>query len=518
MNTDYPRYAGILMHITSLPSRFGIGDIGKEAYDFVDNLKKTGATLWQILPLGPTGYGNSPYSPRSSFASNELLISLEKLFEDGWIKEEELESYPSLSSDKVLFDKVTEAKLPLLKKAAERFLEKNEKDRKYAEYKRRQKYWIEDYALFMILYEKYADARWYQMWDAEEARRDKDTIERIKRVSHDEMEIWIAMQYFFDMQWAELKNYANRRGIRIIGDTPIFVGADSADTWSHIELFKTDKTGAFSSVSGVPPDNFSSDGQRWGNPVYDWKKHEETDFSWWKERFKRESERVDILRIDHFRGFDAYYDIKSSEKTARNGKWIKAPGRKLFSSLKKENECLNIIAEDLGFITRSVEKLRKDFSFPGMKISQFGFTFLPDGELNTYDTFLPHNYERDFVAYTGTHDNDTTRGWFSSLSDIERHHVREYLASDDNEIVWALIRAIMLSAADYAVIPMQDILELSTEARMNYPSSCNDRNWSWRMRKDAFDDYRINRMRHLVKISGRNGITAEEMLAKVQDK
>lgn len=509
MNIDGSRSSGILMHITSLDSEYGIGDLGPAAYRFADKVKESGANLWQLLPLGPTGYGNSPYSARSTFAGNELLISPELLYKDGYLEQEDL-FHPDFPSNKVDFNSVIEYKLPLLKKAAKAFLKKNSRRKAYLDFLARESFWLEDYALFMVLYEKYNDARWYSIWDEKEGFRDPKTIERIKKEKKEELKVWYALQYLFDDQLNRLHIYTKSLGIKTIGDIPIFVGADSADAWAHLDLLKTDDKGHYSAVSGVPPDNFSATGQLWGNPVYDWKKHEESGFEWWLQRIKRLLHMTDILRIDHFRGLDAYYEIAASAKTAEHGKWKKSPGKKLFETIKKELGELPIIAEDLGLMTDSVKKLRDSNGFPGMKIAMFGFSRDKNGNYNPSDDFLPMNYTRDFVAYTGTHDNDTTRGWFDSLSEDDKHMVREYLACDDREAVWALIRAVMFSNADIAIIPMQDILELGNDARMNYPSTCNDKNWSWRMESGAFDDYRLSRFKHLVRLTGRDGKTASE--------
>lgn len=497
------------MHITSLPGEFGIGDLGWEAYQFADKLKEAGAVYWQILPLGPTGYGNSPYAARSSFAGNELLLSPVALLEKGYLDAKDL-VHPDFDDEKVEFNKVIAWKMPLLKKAAKAFLEEKKDSKEFKAFVKKEGYWLEDYALFMVLYEKYNDARWYSIWDKNEGFRDSKTIKRIKKEKSEEIQVWYALQYLFSEEWNSLKVYVNNLGIKIIGDIPIFVGADSADAWAHLDLLKHDEEGHYTAVSGVPPDNFSPTGQLWGNPVYDWKKHQEDDFAWWKSRIKRLLELTDMLRIDHFRGFDAYYEIPAKDKTAEHGKWKKSPGKQFFMSLKKEMGSLPIIAEDLGFFTEGVKKLRDSNGFPGMKIAQFGFSRDKAGVYNPFDDFLPMNYTRSFVAYTGTHDNNTTRGWFDSLSEDDKHMVREYLSTDDREAVWALIKAVMMSNADYAIIPMQDILELGEEARMNFPSTCNDINWSWRMRKDAFDSYRIKRYAFLVRISGRNGMSAEE--------
>ncbi len=501
MDIKYRRHSGILMHITSLPSPYGIGDLGRGAYSFAEKVKKAGFDLWQILPLGPTGYGNSPYSPRSSFASNELLLSPEKLFEKGYLKKADIERIPSFRSDKVEFDKVINYKLPLLKKAASEFLKRDGNNERYKDFLEKEKYWLEDYALFMVLYEKYADARW-DLWQEEESTREAEAINHIREEKKDEIEIFKALQFLFDEQWMELKSYVNSLGMRIIGDIPIFVGKDSADAWSRPYLFKRDENGHFSKVSGVPPDNFSPTGQLWGNPVYDWAVHEKDHFSWWKERIKRTMEYVDILRIDHFRGFDAYYEIDASAKDASSGVWMASPGKELFEEMRKELGNLNIIAEDLGLLTESVEELRDSNNFPGMKIAHDGF--IPkNGSLNGLDDFLPHNYTRNFVAYTGTHDNNTTKGWFENLEQAEKEYVMKYLGCSAEDVPYALSRAVMLSNADYAVLPMQDMLSLGEEARMNFPSTCNDKNWSWRLDESLFDDGIISKFRSLNQMSGR---------------
>lgn len=497
------------MHITSLPGEFGIGDLGREAYQFADKLKEAGACYWQILPIGPTGYGNSPYASRSSFAGNELLISPVLLVDKGYLRPEDIIP-PEFPEEKVDFNKVIEWKMPLLKKAAKNFLKNHKASKRFHQFIENESFWLEDYALFMTLYEKYYDARWHSVWDKSEGYRDAKTLEKIKKNKKDEILIWYALQYIFEDQFQEFKLYVNKLGIKLIGDIPIFVGADSADAWANLDLLKHDEEGHYTAVSGVPPDGFSATGQLWGNPVYDWQKHVDSDFAWWKQRIKRQLHLTDVLRIDHFRGLEAYYEIDAKAKTAEHGKWKKSPGKKLFASLKAELGVLPIIAEDLGLMTPEVEKLRDSNGFPGMKIAQFGFSRDAAGFYNPFDDFLPMNYTRPFVAYTGTHDNETTRGWFDNLSDEDRHMVREYLSTDDREAVWALIKAVMLSNADYAVIPMQDILELGDEARMNFPSTCNDKNWSWRMKRGAFDEYRIKRYSFLVRISGRNGKSASE--------
>ena len=513
MNIEGKRSSGILLHFTSLPSEYGIGDLGPEAYHMADRMRKAGASLWQVLPLGPTGYGNSPYAQRSAFAANEMLISPEMLYRDGYLRKEDL-MHPQFPEDSVDFSAVEKWKTPRLIKAAENALKKEKEA--IAAFREKEAFWIEDYAIFMVIYDKYRDARWHSVWSRKEGQRDKETIAAIRKEKKNEIDIYIALQYLFQKELDALKDYMNKAKLLLIGDIPIFAAADSADTWSHPELFKRDEMGNFNVVSGVPPDNFSPFGQLWGNPVYDWKKHEKDDFSWWKERIKRTLELCDIIRIDHFRGFAAYYEIKAGETTAEHGVWRKSPGRRFFSLLKKDFGHLPIIAEDLGWLTEDVKKLRDDFGFPGMKITQDGFTFDRNG-LNPYDDFLPHNFTRNFIAYTGTHDNDTVKGWYERKSDVEKHLIREYLSTPDDEIVWSLIKAIMLSNADTAIIPMQDILELGSEARMNVPATCNSRNWSWRMRKNAFSDYRIGRFAFLSRISGRNGMCATEYFSASSD-
>lgn len=512
MEISGKRSAGMLLHITSLPSEYGIGDLGPEAYAAAEKMAEAGAVLWQVLPLGPTGYGNSPYAQRSAFAGNEMLLSPELLYQEGYLRKEDL-LHPDFPAERIDFGAVQEWKLPRMKKAAWNALQGKEREAIDA-FRKKEAYWIEDYAQFMVLYEKYQDARWHTIWDRKEGTRDKETMEAFRRSRRNDIDVYVAMQYLFSKQMEALRTRVNKLGLKLIGDIPIFAGADSADTWSHLELFKTDAKGRYSAVSGVPPDNFSATGQLWGNPVYDWKKHEADGFRWWKERVRRCLEMTDILRIDHFRGFDAYYEIKATAKTAEHGVWKKSPGKAFFSSLEKEMGRIPIIAEDLGWMTPSVAALREKFGFPGMKIAQFGFSWNEDGTLNTYDDFLPHNYSREFVAYTGTHDNDTVRGWYGKLTPMEQHAVREYLASPDEEIVWALIRSVMMSSADTVIIPMQDILEKGSEARMNYPSTCNSMNWAWRMQSGEFGDYQCGRFSFLARISGRNGMTAEEARMK----
>lgn len=491
------------MHITSLPGKYGIGDFGPSALEFADRLADAGFKLWQMLPLGPTGYGNSPYSAQSAFAGNELLISPDLLKDEGWLTEKECrfakDEFEHANPVRVDFNHVREVKVPLLEKAASRALTDNAFCGALGEFERNNAFWLDDYAMFSVLYNRYNDARWYSIWDEKEGRRDYQTLERLKSEYEKQINICKAIQLFFDNQCKALKNYLHSKGIKSIGDIPIFVGMDSADTWSGMELFKTDGEGHFTDISGVPPDNFSPTGQLWGTPVYDWDYHLKTGFAWWIKRIKRCLELNDIVRIDHFRGLAAYYDIPAGSKTAEYGVWTPSPGKELFMAMKKELGDLPIIAEDLGNITSDVIELRKSNGFPGMKISQFGFDLTKQGKLRLTHEFLPRNYNRSCVAYTGTHDNNTTRGWFDSLPTRLAGKVLEYLDTDRESVVKALIWCLLESRADTVIIPMQDILELDTTARMNYPSSCNDINWSWRMNDGAFNNEIVKRYRKLTR-------------------
>ncbi|MCR4676755.1 MAG: 4-alpha-glucanotransferase [Sphaerochaetaceae bacterium] len=501
------RHAGVLLHISSLAGAYGIGDFGPSAYEFADCAASCGFRYWQMLPLGPTGYGNSPYSALSAFAGNEALISPEILRDEGYLTDEELRGISSAFSDvpsnHVDFVRVKEYKLPLIEKAASRALLDPSFLSHLEEFSRKNSYWLDDYALFYVLNRKYRDSRWYSIWDGGEGFRDPEALKKVSEAHEKEIKICKAMQLFFQKQCTALNDYLHLKGLKSIGDIPIFVGKDSADAWSCLELFKTDGKGHFTEVSGVPPDNFCEDGQLWGTPVYDWDYHLKTDFSWWVSRIRRCFELNDIIRIDHFRGFDAYYAIPSDAETARHGVWTHSPGRELFTALKKNLGDLPIIAEDLGNITAEVRRLRKDFSMPGMKIAQFGFELTRYGKIRLSHEFLPRNYTRSFVAYTGTHDNDTTCGWFSSIPENLKKAVLSYLGTDEEGVTDALIESVLLSRADTAVIPAQDILKLDTRARMNYPSTCNDINWSWRMEKNTFPQESVSFYRGLIEKSGR---------------
>lgn len=468
------RSSGIICHITSLPGEYGIGTLGKQAFEFVDFLLQTGQKLWQILPLGPTGYGDSPYQCFSAYAGNPLLISLEQLRKDAWLSIAELDTSTEFNNEKVDFGKLIKHKIPLLKKAFERFetsVESIDKV-KFQDFCLRNEKWLNDFALFMALKSHFGGVAWVN-WDSDIRLRKENALTQYTNELKDEINFHKFIQYIFFKQWLELKSYANNNGIKIIGDIPIYISSDSADAWTHSDLFMFDKERQPIEVAGVPPDYFSETGQLWGNPIFNWKKLKETNFAWWIERIKANQTLFDIIRIDHFRGFEAYWSIPFGEETAINGHWVKAPGKELYETIKKELGDIEIIAEDLGVITPEVEDLRDQFNLPGMKILQFA------NYSNGNDEYLPHNYPKNCVVYTGTHDNDTTISWYKNLDESEKEKVNNYLLSDGNKMNWSLLRAAWSSVADIAIAPLQDILGLDSEGRMNTPGVAAG-NWNWR--------------------------------------
>jgi 4-alpha-glucanotransferase len=484
MRVRFPRSSGVLLHPTSLPGPWGIGDLGDAAYRFVDFLVESGQRLWQILPLNPTGYGDSPYQSPSAFAGNPLLINPERLVTEGLLEPAAIASTSgqhihAFSPDHVDYDAVTAFKMPLLQRSFEHFrtgvVPKH--TQAFEEFCHENADWLDDYALFIAIKEMH-DGASISTWDRNIATRDEPTIKRLAGELAEQVELYKYQQYLFASQWRDLKAYANERSVRIIGDAPIFVAYDSADLWANIDLFHLDDEGWPTHVAGVPPDFFSATGQRWGNPLYNWEKMANRGFDWWIRRIKATLMTVDILRLDHFRGFEAYWEVPADEETAVNGRWVPGPGAALFEKLDAELGDLPIIAEDLGLITPEVEELRDQFNLPGMRVLHFAFG---DDAKNPY---LPHNYSNpNTVVYTGTHDNDTTIGWFDSLEEWERERVQSYLGRDGSDIAWSLMRAAYASVADMAVVPLQDILRLGTEARMNVPGVTGG-NWSWRYRSD----------------------------------
>jgi 4-alpha-glucanotransferase len=473
----FQRAAGVLLHPTSLPSRYGIGDLGDSAYTFIDFLVAANQRLWQILPLGPTGYADSPYQSFSSFAGNPLLISPDRLVEDGYLPPEAVADVPDFPEHEVDYGWVIVYKEKLLRQAYDYFqINATAAQKKaYAAFRKAAAYWLDDFAAFMAIKAHHKDIEGgvWSTWPADIAGRKPAALKRWTKALADEIDNHRFQQFLFFEQWSALRAYANEREVRIIGDAPIFVAYDSADVWSHPEQFYLNADGTASVVAGVPPDYFSATGQRWGNPLYNWKAMAADNYAWWIERLRAIFRQVDIVRIDHFRGFAAYWEIPAEEPTAIVGRWVKGPGIPFFENIQAQMGELPIIAEDLGVITPDVEALRDTFAFPGMKILQFAF----GGEQNS--DFLPYNYVPNSVVYTGTHDNETTLGWYRNASEAERDHVRRYLGVSGADIVWDLIRCAYASVSDMAVIPMQDLLVLGNEARMNFPGKTSGW-WKWR--------------------------------------
>jgi 4-alpha-glucanotransferase len=500
------RASGVLLHPTSLPSRFGIGDLGENAYRFVDFLANSDQQIWQILPIGPTGYGNSPYLSYSALAGNPLLISLEILQQQDLLTQTELQHLPDFPLDQVDFEGVIRTKIPLLRRASDRFeaITDYETQEKFQRFCNRQNDWLSDYALFMSLKEAHQGKAWNQ-WSADIASRQPQAMVEWAAKLADDIFFHKFVQYQFFSQWQNLKQYANEQGVQLFGDIPIYVAHDSVDVWAHRDIFQLDPdTGEAALMAGVPPDYFSETGQLWGNPVYNWQALEETNFKWWIRRVEAILEYVDIIRIDHFRGFQAYWAVPQGETTAIKGTWLDAPGDKFFQLLEKQLGKLPIVAEDLGVITPEVEALRDKFSFPGMKILQFAF------DSDRGNGFLPYNYtDRNCIVYTGTHDNDTTVGWFNERSPEAQANVVEYLGCvGEDGIHWAMIRLALSSVGNTAVLPFQDILGLGTDAKMNTPAQPTG-NWGWRCRGEAFNDELSGRLKHLTYLYGRAPINLE---------
>lgn len=497
------RESGILLHPTSLPSKYGIGELSSEAYDFVDFLVRSRQKLWQILPLGPVGYGESPYQCFSAFAGNPMLISIEKLVDWGLLYQEDIELSSDFDTRQVEFGRVKVFKYDLYRKAYERFKAKGayEDCRRFFE---ENQHWLQEYSLFMALKEHFGGIAW-NLWDRDVAFRDSGAIEYYSKLLSSEIEYQRFLQFVFFKQWMELKAYANKQGVRIIGDLPIFISYDSSDAWSQRFLFELDEAGNPAKVAGVPPDYFSETGQLWGNPHYKWNEMEKDGFKWWKDRLDLMLKIVDIIRIDHFRGFESYWEIPGDEKTAQNGRWVKAPGKKLFQALKEYKNDMPIIAEDLGFITREVEELKNESEFPGMKILQF--TFGKGSE----ERFLPHNYEENAVVYTGTHDNDTTVGWISKTRKTNPETIDDLKAYfgisekiDEKAICWTLVEAAFRSRANTAIIPIQDVLCLGSESRMNTPNTIGGNNWAWRLEEGLLTSEIEEKLAKLSILYGRN--------------
>ena len=486
---NFPRSSGILLHPTSLPGPYGIGELGPEAHAFADFLRDSGQRLWQVLPLGPTGYGDSPYQCFSAFAGNPLLISIEQLVSRGYLDPSYLSGKPDFPADNVDYGAVIAWKLPLLRKAYESFARGSAHQAEFAAFCERHASWLEEFALFMALKDVHDLVIWTE-WGRKLALREPAALEQARNDLHDEIECNKFIQFEFERQWCDLKAHCGRNDIRIMGDVPIYVALDSADVWAHRELFELDEDGKPRMVAGVPPDYFSATGQLWGNPIYRWAEHGRTGYAWWIARFRRALEMLDMIRLDHFRGFEAYYEIPAGDTTAVNGAWVKGPGSSLFQALRQALGELPIVAENLGVITPPVEALREEFGFPGMAILQFAFGNDPQAP-----NFKPHNYPHHVCAYTGTHDNDTVVGWWTSKpgagsirtqADVDKElaYACRYLNTDGSEINWVMIRTLLASVADTALMPLQDVLGVGSEGRMNLPGSSSG-NWRWRFQDNS---------------------------------
>jgi 4-alpha-glucanotransferase len=505
----YRRRAGALLHPTSLPGPHGIGDVGPRARGFVDFLAEAGQGVWQVLPMAPTGYGDSPYQALSAFAGNPLLVSLEDLREERWLADEDLGEAPLFPACEVDYARVAAWKGGLLRRAAERFRERAGSGERaaLAAFRSREAAWLEDLALFLALKERHGGAAWTG-WDAPLARRDHGALAQARREHAAEIDGHVFAQWVFHRQWGRLRDHARARDVAILGDLPLYLAHDSAEVWARPRLFRIDAEGRPRAVAGVPPDYFSATGQLWGNPLHDWGAQAAEGHSFWVERMRKNLGLYDLVRLDHFRGFEAYWEVPACAADARSGRWVKGPGAAVFEAMRAALGALPIVAENLGVITPEVEALRRRYGFPGMAVLQFAF-----GKDAQADGFKPHNYSRDTVAYTGTHDNDTAEGWWASregagstrtAKDIEeeRAHARAYLAADGREMGWVLLRAVYASVAELAMAPVQDLLGLGSEARMNTPGTPSG-NWRWRLEEGALSPALAGRARSLARLYGR---------------
>jgi len=485
------RSSGILLHPTSLPGPFGSGDFGSASFQFVDWLYEAGQTLWQMLPLSEVGSGNSPYMSSSAFAGSLLLVDLEELAKHGWLTADELLPLPEFQAERVDYGLVKPYRVERLHLASQRFFAKGDKKSRaaYAEFCKQEASWLNDYALFMTIGEHEQWKEWIA-WPQPLVSRDTRSLAAFEKANSEEISFWKFCQWSFSRQWFALKKYANERGVRIVGDVPIFVAYQSADVWAHQDLFELDDDGRPTVVAGVPPDYFSETGQLWGNPLYRWDVHEQSGYAWWIERMKHALCFFDLVRVDHFRGFANYWAVPATAKTAIEGQWMPGPGEKLFAAFQQAIGHLPIIAEDLGLITPDVIELRDRFDLPGMRILQFAF-----GE-DERNYFLPHHYISNCVAYTGTHYNDTSVGWWSTASEHEKGFAHRYLSFDGNEINWQMISVLSASAANTVIYPLQDVIGLNSEHRMNMPGT-SEGNWAWRFTWNQLQPWHANRLAEL---------------------
>jgi 4-alpha-glucanotransferase len=494
----FNRSSGIILHPSSLPGPDGIGDLGPEAYHWVDFLSQCGCSLWQMLPLGPTGYGDSPYQCFSAFPGNPYLISPIAMLEDNLLTRDDLVDRPDFPEQAVLFGEVIPWKIELLNRAYARFQssQSHELQKSFDEFQEIEASWLHDYAIFMAIKDAYAGQSWKE-WPLALRNRDQRALSLFQQERPDAIKRHIFRQFLFFHQWKALQKYANLKNVNIIGDIPLYISFDSVEAWAHPELFFFDENKLPTAVAGVPPDYFSPTGQLWGNPLYRWEYHRKTDYQWWLQRIKASLKIFDILRLDHFRGFAGYWKIPAGMPTAEIGNWEAGPGKHFFYVVQQQLGDLPIIAEDLGEITPEVDELRDTFHLPGMKIIQFSFS------TDSTNDFLPHNYSENCAAYTGTHDNDTIRGWYDQAPEIEQDFCRRYLSCTGDDISWDLIRAVWSSVAEMALAPIQDFLSLGSNARMNYPGTPSG-NWTWRLQSEALNDNLVERINDLNSLYGRS--------------
>ena len=505
------RRCGVLLPVASLPSRYGIGCFSKEAYDFVDFLAEAGQTYWQILPLGPTGYGDSPYQSFSTFAGNPYFIDPEAMIEAGYIDRESAERFDFGKEPRTVdYEKIYRSRYAFLRRSyvgspfclhpGEKWAGKeyDHERKEFEDFRAKNSDWLPDFALFSAVKEHY-DGLMFMVWPEDIRLRKKAAMDHYRTMLDEEIRFYEFLQYLFAAQWKKLKEYANKKGIRIIGDIPIYVAFDSADTWSHPELFEFDEKGFPTVVAGVPPDAFSATGQLWGNPIYRWEYHKKTGYEWWIRRLAQMFRLYDVVRIDHFRGFDEYWAVPYGSDTAMDGEWRKGPGYDLFATVKEKLGKREIIAEDLGYLTKSVLRLVKKTGYPGMKVLQFAFEGEPD------NAYLPHNYPTNAIVYTGTHDNDTTRGWFTTADRKQRKFIKQYAdIHSSRTATWDLIRLAMRSVAGTAIIPIQDYLDIGSEGRINTPSTLGG-NWCWRLLPGELTPDLAASMREFAEVYGRIG-------------
>ena len=498
----FERSSGVFLHPTSLPGEYGIGSLGETAYKFIDFLSKAGQKIWQMCPLGPTGYGDSPYQSFSAFAGNSYLIDLQKLVKDGYLAKGDLATDKDFPSKRVDYGQVINFKMPLLRAAFNNFksMDIPEEKKRFREFCSENKEWLDDYALFRAVKERFDGCAWTE-WDDDIRFRREDALIKYRQESAEKIEFRKFLQYIFFKQWAEVKDYANQAGVKILGDIPIFVALDSADAWANPEMFFFDEDLKPTKVAGVPPDYFNENGQLWGNPLYDWEQLKKNNYQWWVKRVEKQLDLVDILRLDHFRGFAQYWAVPYGAETAINGTWEDGPGKELFEVIKEKLDELPIVAEDLGVVTDDVEELRDCFDFPGMKILQFAFDNQEENE------YIPPYETENCIVYTGTHDNNTTLGWYQEdVKEDDKQRMLDYLAENltnrHDDIVWDLMELGWQSKAVIAIAPLQDFLSLGSEARFNTPGTSSG-NWQWRYSKDMIDEELITKMKDITKRNNR---------------